>query len=115
MCGDLWASFFFKKILLIDYHIGSSSTGKSIEPNLRAKSGIAYTHPATETLLRANLPPSMIVRLSPSKYQAYQSFLRDGQFVLTSKKLVEAGPGIVIRNVYKTRMMWAIYRIGGAK
>ncbi|WP_260280960.1 hypothetical protein, partial [Pediococcus parvulus] len=30
--GDLWASFFFKKILLIDYHIGSSSTGKSIEP-----------------------------------------------------------------------------------
>lgn len=74
---------------------------------------VAYTHPATEQLLRDNLPEKATIRLSPSKFQAYQSFLADGAYTLTSQKLVAAEPKIQIIKTFPAAMLWSIYQIGG--
>ena len=74
---------------------------------------VAYTHPATEELLRNNLPEKAAIKLSPSKYQAYQEFMQDGAYVLTSQKLIEAGHDVRIIKTFNTSMLWSIYQIGG--
>lgn len=74
---------------------------------------IAYTHAATADLLRRSLPDSVVIKTAPSKYQAYQDFKENGQYVLTSKKLLINDPSVQIIRELRVKMMWSLYRIGG--
>lgn len=76
------------------------------------KNGIAYSHPATAQLLTSRIH-SCQVRYSPSKYLAYQQYLKDGQYTLTNEKNIVLSSKEKIIARYEPQMIWSLYQIKG--
>ena len=81
-----------------------------IVENLNNKTGIGYTHAATANLLltKTNLKH---VDCCKSKFEAYQKYLIDGQYVLTNRKNLKLTEHEVISYRTQPMMIWCVYLI----
>ncbi|WP_076459490.1 hypothetical protein [Limosilactobacillus caccae] len=102
---------YFSQLELVDGIVTTLSPLVLCEKDAREE--IAYTHPATVELIRQYCGENTLVRLSSSKVDAYHDFLVDGRYVITSKKLIKPADNVTIIKSFNTRMLWAIYQIGG--
>ncbi|MCQ2569975.1 MAG: hypothetical protein MJ139_03615 [Limosilactobacillus sp.] len=81
-----------------------------IVENQQATTSNAYTHPATRDLLQTHLAHATVIT-APSKYRAYQAYLTDGRYVLTSRKLVHLRPYERLIKTFEAKMIWSVYEI----
>lgn len=77
--------------------------------NIARPTGLAYSHPATADLLAQTVKAE--IQFSPSKYQAYQAYQKNGRYVLTSRKLVDLRPSERILKRFQVKMIWSLYLI----
>ena len=81
-----------------------------IVENTKRKTGIGYTHAATAHLLatKTNLKN---IKCCKSKYEAYQKYLIDGQYVLTNFKNITLNSDEKIGYRVTPKMIWCLYLI----
>lgn len=111
--GESWGDLHYRYLDQLDL---ADSFITQLDPMVMAQrpasQAIAYSHAATASLLKSLLPPNVQIKLAPSKVAAYQNFLRDGRYVMTSQKLID--PTIKDIQVLKklpAKMLWSLYRI----
>lgn len=75
----------------------------------KRSTNIAYTHPATANYLSKQIPPTVQLRYCASKAEAYRRYCKDGEYVMTSAKLVAAADEIL--TTVHTQMVWSVYLI----
>ncbi|WP_367341239.1 hypothetical protein [Limosilactobacillus sp.] len=111
--GSSWGDLHYKYLThldLVDSFITKLDT--MVVAKRSAPRAIAYSHAATASLLKSLLPSDVELRLAPSKVAAYQAFLHDGRYVLTSQKLLGSSlQDIQILKKLPAKMLWSLYRI----
>lgn len=82
---------------------------------LTAIHNIAYTHPATATLLKSYLQAihsHAVIEYTDSKYLAYQKYkTTQAHFVLTNLQNVQLSADEKIERTYAPDMVWCVYQI----
>lgn len=113
--GDSWGDLHYRyanQLKLVDSLVTELAPMALLQRD-DPSSSVAYTHAATLELLRASVAENITIVTVPSKYEAYQRFINNGRYALTSKKFVRLKAGIKINQEYTTQMLWGIYQIGG--
>ena len=113
--GDSWGDLhyrYIKQLQLVDSLVTELASLVLLQ-RTDTSSSVAYTHAATLELLRESVNEKVTIVTVPSKYEAYQRFVNDGRYALTSKKFARLTPEIQIKEEYTAKMLWGIYRIRG--
>lgn len=102
---------YLKRLKTIDSFIFALNPLICIE-NSAISTKKAYTHAATADLLKEICPDADEIITCASKYEAYQRYKVDGQFVLTNENnILELSKKEVIHARLPVEMIWCVYQI----